>query len=553
MAETESTLQKPPLPESASDAASGVESGHVSIALSEEALAALMGPDSGSPETVTPKPAAEVPSTVALLSSVQEQQVPEKVTPAPAPATPPVENVGSTLALIAAIKENRAELLRSEASAKPAVAPPHPPPTQPPAPVKTKQQVVAPQKTERPPAVKITPPVVKITPPAVRVTPPAKAAPQPTVAPIPRARSTVFPANVPPPAPVPAWDVPGQSEAPSVMTLVDKIPGGKNSLLIAGAVIAIAGISVGLVLRSHRPAKPQVVAAAVQPVAPAATQASNFPLQLQVEPQSNGSINVRWNPQSTLIVQAREGRLVITESNQKPRTIAVALEQLKFGHLTYQPQSERVELRLEVVDQSGSTAEESVLALGPVGGNKTQQTPSGQTPAPQTTQEAAVQPASQAAPPQTGRAAVREFTPPSARRIPEQRAIVDAPPALPNAAVPVPLIGALTPGTIAPPPPTPAAQPIQVASSLQAANLIKKVTPLYPPLAKSAHVQGSVRFTALIGMDGAIRNLEVTSGPPLLRQPAIDAVKQWVYRPTLLNGKPIEVVTQIEVNFTLNQ
>ena len=82
--------------------------------------------------------------------------------------------------------------------------------------------------------------------------------------------------------------------------------------------------------------------------------------------------------------------------------------------------------------------------------------------------------------------------------------------------------------------------------------MIKKVVPVYPVLARSAGVQGVVRFTALIGKDGKIQNLKLTSGPPPLVDAASDAVKRWVYRPTLLNGQPVEVITQINVNFTIS-
>lgn len=110
----------------------------------------------------------------------------------------------------------------------------------------------------------------------------------------------------------------------------------------------------------------------------------------------------------------------------------------------------------------------------------------------------------------------------------------------------------------APPPPKveekkAAVQRIRVGGQVQAANLIKKVTPVYPPLAKQARVSGVVRFTAVIGKDGAIQNLQLVSGHPLLVPNATEAVKQWMYRPTLLNGEPVEVITQIDVNFTLSQ
>ena len=87
---------------------------------------------------------------------------------------------------------------------------------------------------------------------------------------------------------------------------------------------------------------------------------------------------------------------------------------------------------------------------------------------------------------------------------------------------------------------------------MQQANLIRKVQPVYPPLAKQANVQGAVHFTAIIGKDGTIQNLQLVSGHPLLVSAAQEAVKQWQYKPTLLNGEPVEVVTVIDVNFTLS-
>lgn len=92
---------------------------------------------------------------------------------------------------------------------------------------------------------------------------------------------------------------------------------------------------------------------------------------------------------------------------------------------------------------------------------------------------------------------------------------------------------------------------IRVGGNVQAANLIRKVTPVYPPLAKQAQVQGTVRFSIIIGKDGFVQNVQLVSGHPLLVPASIEAVKQWVYKPTLLNGKPVEVITQADVNFTL--
>jgi len=114
--------------------------------------------------------------------------------------------------------------------------------------------------------------------------------------------------------------------------------------------------------------------------------------------------------------------------------------------------------------------------------------------------------------------------------------------------------------SMAPPPPPPKLvekpkemQRIRVGGNVQQANLIRKVQPVYPPLAKQARISGTVRFTAIIGRDGSIQNLTMISGHPLLVPAAQEAVKQWLYRPTLLNGEPVEVITQIDVNFTLSQ
>jgi protein TonB len=97
------------------------------------------------------------------------------------------------------------------------------------------------------------------------------------------------------------------------------------------------------------------------------------------------------------------------------------------------------------------------------------------------------------------------------------------------------------------------AKPIHVSTGVQAAKLIAQVNPVYPALAKQARVAGTVRLTAIIGPDGAIRNLQVMSGHPLLTASALEAVKQWRYQPTLLNDEPVEVITQIDVNFTLSR
>lgn len=94
---------------------------------------------------------------------------------------------------------------------------------------------------------------------------------------------------------------------------------------------------------------------------------------------------------------------------------------------------------------------------------------------------------------------------------------------------------------------------IRVGGNVQQSKLISQTTPVYPALAKQARISGVVHLYALIGKDGTVQNLTVISGHPLLVQSAMEAVRQWTYQTTLLNGQPVDVFTQIDVNFTLSQ
>jgi len=95
-------------------------------------------------------------------------------------------------------------------------------------------------------------------------------------------------------------------------------------------------------------------------------------------------------------------------------------------------------------------------------------------------------------------------------------------------------------------------QRVRVSQGVSQGLLIHKVQPTYPPLARQARIQGSVILQALIGKDGTIQNLHVVSGHPMLTNAALEAVKEWRYKPYFLNGEPVEVETTINVNFTLS-
>ena len=92
---------------------------------------------------------------------------------------------------------------------------------------------------------------------------------------------------------------------------------------------------------------------------------------------------------------------------------------------------------------------------------------------------------------------------------------------------------------------------VRRGGEVQHANLLQQVKPTYPQLARSVRVQGVVILEAIIDREGRVENLKVLSGHPLLVPAAFEAVQQWRYRPTLLNGQPVEVLTQVTVNFSL--
>jgi protein TonB len=115
------------------------------------------------------------------------------------------------------------------------------------------------------------------------------------------------------------------------------------------------------------------------------------------------------------------------------------------------------------------------------------------------------------------------------------------------------VLGGIIGGTGAglPPPPKVTPKSIRVGGNVAQANLIRQVTPVYPAIAKTAHISGTVLLHAIIGKDGTVQDLQYISGPPLLMKSAMDAVRQWRYKPTLLNGDPVDVDTTISVVFTL--
>ncbi len=120
------------------------------------------------------------------------------------------------------------------------------------------------------------------------------------------------------------------------------------------------------------------------------------------------------------------------------------------------------------------------------------------------------------------------------------------------------MIGIATPGAGAPPPnivsaagtsPTPVLQTLNVSQGVSQGLLTKKVQPVYPRNALTMHIEGAVELLATISKTGDISHVKVLSGDGQLAKAATDAVKQWKYKPYLLNGEPVEIQTQITINF----
>jgi protein TonB len=178
--------------------------------------------------------------------------------------------------------------------------------------------------------------------------------------------------------------------------------------------------------------------------------------------------------------------------------------------------------------------------------------------------------------PRQARPDVQTVTPFSApQSIPDKIAIIDEPPIAPLGFIPSagnangnPFFSTLldpnsglagpppsppAPPSPAPPPPVPAvkASPYRQGGKVQPASLIHQVNPVYPQIAQQTRVQGVIVMEAIISKEGSIESLRTVSGHPLLFQAAIDAVKQWKYRPATLNGEPVDVITTITVTFTL--
>jgi len=291
-------------------------------------------------------------------------------------------------------------------------------------------------------------------------------------------------------------------------------------------------------------------------------------LQLRVE-RANGELLLSWNRDSEAIRTASKAVLSISDGDQR-ENVQMDLAQLANGSIVYSPSGTDISFKMEVIDKSQQkTTSESVRML------RTRPSPLQEQDAAKAAANAKLTPAAPAAaeaPVDSTEAveapkpvtALKQFKSESLSQRLRPAASSDMPDAPTVAsssgnnpsAIPGLGMSPVAPAPAAPVPPvvssqsTPAAAATSKAGGqIQQAVLIYRKDAEYPKIAKQTGAKGTVTLNATIGKDGNVKSVKVVSGHPMLVGAASEAVKQWRYRPTLLNGQPVETETQVLVNF----
>lgn len=457
-------------------------------------------------------PREEKPAVVPAAPRVAE---PPKVVPAPSRAAEPPKVVP-----VAPKKEDRPAVQPTARKEEPAKR-------EEPVPVQA-----VPQKVEQPPAVQPAPPR-KERPAAAAVAP----APKVEATPVAVTTGSLFAESAPEPA-----------------------GSGKTKMIIAIAALVLIVLVGGYF--AFRPSAPAT---------PAVTAADSDGLGLKVDKNgASGQLLLTWKRDSEFIATARSATLTIQDGDRK-EPVSLDLGQLRYGSIAYTPDSNDVSFRLEVVGKAKTLSESMRYltgrpsAAGPLTAAAGQQPRKAEGPdkPPQTNQIPAVanagnQPAYvqppqlTTLPPQPGSLAGRLSAAPPI----EAPSLGSSSNVLPSG--PIPSLGgsqALPGAPKAPPAPASSgsAAPQRVSAVQQEGKVLRRYQPVYPTSAKMAHISGVVRLEAVIGKDGKVKKVSVRGGPALLQAAAVDAVQRWVYQPTVLNGQPIEVITDIDVNFNFNR
>ena len=330
------------------------------------------------------------------------------------------------------------------------------------------------------------------------------------------------------------------------------------------------GAAVALLLLSGMLVYPGVGHKSRRPGTPGSESTA---LNLHVE-RSAGALLLTWNRDAEAVKSATRADLAIHDGDQH-ENVNVDLAQLRNGSIVYTPSGADITFQLSVTEKDASKVEsESVRVLrtrpSPMPENTAAATDKTATatirPAggPIVTQPAVDGPAADPADTDnkvsTTAQPVKPFTTEglSQRLRPARPSdLPDAPGLAKNEQIAVVLPGSnpAPPPVLAPPPaaaPTPAPQP-KIGGRIQAAQVMTRVNPDYPIAARQARVQGSVLVMATVGTDGRIKTAKAISGPPLLQGAAAAAVQQWIYKPAVLNGSPVESETQVELRFTLER
>jgi periplasmic protein TonB len=335
---------------------------------------------------------------------------------------------------------------------------------------------------------------------------------------------------------------------------------GKSVKLLGAAAVTLIAFVALFVYPGYmrKSAKPPVTA----------SHQDSSALQLRVE-QTAGDLLITWNRDADAIKNASKAVLSISDGAQH-ENVQLDLARLRDGSIVYSPSSTDTSFLMEVVDKSNAkTGSDSVRVLRtrPSPLATPAATPAAATPAAAVTKAPATEtkPAATAAVEETPVEAPTKLATPSkpfqaeslAQRLraPVSTDMPDAPSvggssgsfasAIPgvnsNAAAPAPVAAAAVP--------TPAPGNAKAGGQIQQAVLIYRKEAEYPKIAKQTGAKGVVTLSATITKEGSVKNVKVVSGHPMLVNAAADAVRQWKYKPTLLNGQPVETDTQILVNF----
>jgi TonB family protein len=306
--------------------------------------------------------------------------------------------------------------------------------------------------------------------------------------------------------------------------------------------------------------------------ASAAHQDSSL-LQLRVE-RTAGELLLTWNRDADPIKTATKAVLSISDG-ERHENVEMDLAQLRNGSIVYSPSSADTSFTMEVTGQGNTkTASESVRVLRtrpsplqdqtqpPNAQSGVQPDPGAQPDASTLSEETAAQDGTRPAvalKPFQAEPLAQRLRPVSNPDLPEAPAMSAsaAPASVPGVNLNAVMQGPAAPRPAAPVAPAPAAPisapdvraPAKSGGQIQPATLVYKKEPVYPKMASQNGVKGHVKLAATIGKDGRVKGLKVLSGHPMLQNAAMDAVWKWVYRPTLLNGVPVEAETEIVIDF----